>query len=99
MKIVKRRRQCVWCALERAEFVMSLFLTNAARAVLQNYCRVALSLLTTTVPPRSILWDWGRMRVLNLNSPLCDLLLLCFPVQVILFMCVHHENSSGFGAL
>lgn len=99
MKILECRRQCVWCVLEHAEFVMSLFLTNAARALSQNYCHVALCLLTTTVPPRSILWDWGRMRVLNLNSLLCDLLLLCFPVKVILFMCVHHENSSGFGAL
>lgn len=72
MKILKCRRQCICVALEYAEIVINISISDRCNQdsltklfpnypVPADYCNTSLF---------SILWDWGWMRVFNLNSPL-----------------------------
>lgn len=89
MKILKCRRQCICVALEYAEIVINISISDKCNQdsltkLFPNYPVPADCCNTSLF---SILWDWAWMRVFNLNSPMHNfLLLLSFPVKVIRFM-------------
>lgn len=94
MKILKCRRETAYLACLTVWWVSNVTISDKS-----NQDSLTKLLPEDAVPadysstPRHPLDGRAGWGVFNLNYPL---LLLCFPVKIVLFMCSHHENSSGF---